>query len=480
MQIGQLTVVALIISGLTGGGCSRNPDTVPQKNNDPPMRAPSSYAIKPLPAPAADVPAHKPQKPATVEPTREPERAPTTASKIERRLEAREPPRRTEIKTPRGPHIDMQVEEEETDEKTAWLSEISDFEPGCLIGGGVPSIWLPSAETLAQIIRGQSESFGGVAREALLCRLQLPRLTGSDFYGRTAYVGQAKAITVNLKGSRQAQEVLVTTLRTESPRAYGTLIVVMEPAEETRNIRAMSWLPWTGPNRNRNLKSVRPLRLYGPKRRALAIRRGNNRHKTDTIVALTNTNELVKILELPVHKRGSDGARLSGQLTITGRGSPRTLVYRAASFDPTGAGTWTVTRFVPEGFTRARTDATRTGPVNLQTAAQALTDNRSSEALWLIDLLPKKIRIKSKAHELRARLATRRGRHRHAARHWKRALKAADATAETQRNYGLHLKTRKRKKGAIRALMAYIKAAPDAPDRRHIERVIAALRKGAK
>lgn len=357
-----------------------------------------------------------------------------------------------------------------------WLAAANAVEPGCLLEGrDPPDLPLPAPAVLARVLTSQPQALAGVAREALVCILDLPKLTQAQVSGATAFRPQAAAAELKLAGGERPLGVLVLAAGTDEPKAEGTLVLALDERDEGWTVCSGLWLPWAGDPHSRKIESLRGLGVLSARRDALVIRQGDKNAMTEEIVGLGVTDDLSLALAVPVAGLDADGSPYSAKLAVRGKAWPRDVVHRAV-VTPRGAPKrWRITRYAARpGQPYAEAQAAE-GEASLGGAAAALDAGLSDDVEWVVGLLTREQRASSAAWTLRARAAVAAGRGGVAEKAWRGAAEAADAAPEAQRDYGLFLVERRQNKRARAALGKYLELKPDAGDRADVEARIQGL-----
>ena len=455
--------VAVILS------CACQPETVtPQWPELPVFREPASHAPELPPEPGIEkrptlrlgdrswkrpsLPEPAAQTVGTAQtPTPEPEPDLPAAKPT---LEATEPPP--------GPSAEEEAE--------SWLLRANLLTPGCLVDERPVEIALPSPEALAFLLDKQPAQFAGVAREALVCLLQLPRLTGAQVYGTSAFQPMAISTRAAMAGGKRSQGVVVAAVSTDEPAAQGTLVLVMEELSEKWAIRSTLWFAAGEDGSTRRFVSLREARLVSSRRPTLVIRERDRRETRDHYIDLSEVQQLTRVLTVPVRGRTLDGARtLSAQLVTRGRKWPKTAIWRAIITDADASSVWTVAEFRAEPEHAYAAHERLTGPLNSAGVRSLLSANRPIEAEWAYGKLSKAARNCAAGLRVRAEIAQARKQRRTALKYWRRAVKQEDASPQDWRDYGLFLLAQKsrskaRKKEIAGALRRYLTADPQAHD----------------
>lgn len=458
----------LLVCALALVACKPQPVSEPQPDL-PPMRPPAAHAPPVTVAPAGD--GWKPRVRIPVRADPEPARshgpvAPTASRGPEPPSEARNAvvPVAPGAE-PATPPATGAADGDATPEKlgTRWALQASLIQPGCLMTGQVPALALPSPETLAWTLSHQPEPFSGVAREALVCRLVLPRLTSAEVFGASAFRRMALSARGRFAGGKRSLGLIAAAVATDEPRGEGTAVFVMEERSQAWEIRAAAWVPFAGDERTRRLVRIKEARLVGRGRPTIVIRERDRERTWDHYLDLGDTQELRHVLTVPVSVRAP---RLRSWTSVIGRRWPRELRWRAveAAAEAGIAPRWQERTFAPGADARYAVREERSGTLDLPGVEGALSSGSTSLARWVLSKLSKKVRRGADALSLGARIEMAAGKHRAALRLWKKAIRTRGSAPVHRRDYGLYLIARKRKKQARKALLAYLKAAPDAPD----------------
>ncbi len=374
-------------------------------------------------------------------------------------------------KTKEEPKKDLQEAAREVAD--AWLMKASLVTPGCLLGGPRPDLPLPSPFALAHILSRRPPAFAGVAREALVCLLELPQLTSAEVYGATAFTGRARAVTSNMGGSDRPQGVLVASLHTDNPPGDGTLVLAMDQRGELWTPRAAIYRPWLGDPVTRRIVSVTSRRLMHGRRRGLVVKQRDRVHTNEMHLQLTVTEQLTEALSFTSAASPPGGPKTRTKLTTTGNRWPRGVVLRSVQKSTPAVFAiehWEAEKNQP--YTRVNT---LRGTITLPGAAEALEAGDPATADWIVTSLPKAEQRTAQAYRLRAMAQGARKRWRKATRFWKKAVAAKGSPPEIQRDYGMFLARRKKKRQAKKALQRYLERAPDAPDRALVEHQLSEL-----
>ncbi|MFT5429991.1 MAG: hypothetical protein ACI9OJ_000664 [Myxococcota bacterium] len=449
------------IAVLLFSGC-RDSAPIPEDPAVPALREPVSHA----PEPVAVLP---PERRKRVLPAPAPPPITRPAERIAPRPEDEEPPT---IQVPDEPEeIPPKVDTPESpeDEALAWLRDASDVRPGCLRGGPAPRLMLPSPKALAYIMRSHPTGFGGVAREALVCIIGLPRLTEAEVFGSSAFRPAAIDTSILLAGGERELGVVTAIVQTDEPAMVGAVVLALDKRASGWSIRAAAWIPWEGDRRSLEIEQVSDAKLLTRRRKGLDLTLAD-RHKTMVHhVALTTTEKLVPVLGLTTRRNGGGQPKLVGKRHVRGKGWPRTVVYRALETDLDGSVAWIHETLEAERDRPYVSRGLRRGLVELGAVIDLLEDGERRDAAWLWGQLPKATKKSANAQAARARIEAKAGKHRRAVRYWKRALKAADAPAELHRDYGRYLISRKRRKTGRSQLRKYLEKSPEAADRADVE-----------
>ncbi len=346
-----------------------------------------------------------------------------------------------------------------------WAMQASLLEPGCLLSDHVPALPLPSPEALAWTLSKQPEPFAGVAREALTCRLQLPRLTRAEVFGANAFRRMALSRRATYAGGDRTLGLVAAAIVTDNPAGEGTLLLLMEERTEAWEIRASAWVPFEGDARTRRLVRLRETRLVSRNRPTIVFRERDRGRTSDHYLSLSDTQELRRVLRLPVAGRTP---KLVARARPRGGSWPRRMEWRATETPKEGSARWMIQTWEAEPEQPYARTADRQGSIDLGGASDLLETGHPKDAKWVHSKLPRKIRRSGLGLLLRARIAAAQGKHRQSMRLWRKALRTKKALPSWQRDYGLYLASQKRrKKEAIKALKAYLKAeaqAEDAPE----------------
>lgn len=358
-------------------------------------------------------------------------------------------------------------------EATEWLQRINDFEPGCLLAGTKPQISLPSPEALARILTDQPARFSGVAREGLVCLLDLPAVTQAEVYGNSAFRNQALAARIKLVGSAQKQGVIALLITTDHPRAGGTFLAAMDQREDRWSIRESTFLPWNHPHRGHELLAIKSARILSRHRHTVILHHRDAEHSIRQYVALTSTEVWLPLMEAPVEERLADGTRMKARIRWVGPGWPRTIVHQATLKTPAhSVPQFSITRWSSTGENAYHPAPALKGSITLSGARELFRMEYATEAAWVISSLGRKTRRSPAAYVLLAQIEAARKRFRQADKLWKRALRHQRKLPGIGRDHAIYLLSRKRTKKAIKGLRKYLLARPEADDRADIEAII--------
>ena len=371
----------------------------------------------------------------------------------------------------------VSTEEQVQAEVLEFLLAANHVQPGCLLTGEVPNVPLPSPAALAQLLKQPHRDFAGIAREALVCLLDLPSLTGGEVFGATAFRSSALQRTLNFTGGDREQGVLVTPVVVDQPAGEGALVLVMDARADSWITRSAIYLPWEGDPTTRRLVRLSETKLYRSSRSVLVLKQRDRHHESVHYIALDSTDRLHEVFRYISRGTGPDGYIWQSKLDRTGRRWPRTLRLRSwqGSDVPVDERRWQITRWAAQGENPYEQDALREGPLSLDGARQLLEAGHPLDSGWVWSKLPRTLRRSADALRLKAQTQAARNRHSAARRTWRRAIRAPGATPTVQRDYGLYLASRNSKRRARRALRAYLEAQPDAVDRVQIEQRITEL-----
>ena len=358
-------------------------------------------------------------------------------------------------------------------EGARWLMASNLVEPGCLMSGERPELHLPSPLALAWIIKQSPHEFSGISREALVCLLGLPRLTGSEVYGATVFRGLALAGSAAVDGGERQQGVLAVAVVTEVPAGEGTLLLIMDERAGSWDVRAAVYTPWLGDAGTRRFVTLRPERLMHPRRRGVVLTQKDRHRTVEHHYALTEAQRLLEVLSLMTQHAPGDGTKVRARVAVTGRSWPRRVTWRARGQASGEAGDESDS-FALEEWTAERGAAyvrqTRLdGEISVGGARELVTAGHAASADWVLSKLPKRQRSAAQVHELRAEIASRNRHYKTAQKHWRRALKARDVEPGARLRFAEYLAGRKQKKAARRELKRYLKDNPSAPDRTAVE-----------
>ncbi|HIA03596.1 MAG TPA: hypothetical protein EYN66_17095 [Myxococcales bacterium] len=370
--------------------------------------------------------------------------------------------------------VPLEPEEDPVEqEATKWLQRINEFEPGCLLAASKPNISLPSPEALAWILTNQPARFSGVAREGLVCLLDLPAVTQAEVYGTNAFRNQALAARIKLVGSAQKQGVVAMLITTDHPRAGGTFLAAMDQREGDWSIREATFLPWNHPHRGHELLAIKSARILSRHRHAVILNHRDAEHTIRQYVALTSTEEWRPLMEVPVDEQQADGTRLRARIRIVGPSWPRTIVHQATLKTPTNpVPQFSITRWTSTGENAYSPAPSLKGSITLSGARELFRMEYTAEAAWVVSTLRRKIRRSPAAYVLLAQIAAARKRFRQADKLWKRALRSQRTLPGIGRDYAIYLLSRKKTKKGMKGLKKYLLARPEAEDRADIEAMI--------
>jgi hypothetical protein len=335
---------------------------------------------------------------------------------------------------------------------------------------------LPSPAALEHLLRVQPNAFDGTAREVLVCLLELPKLTGAQVYGKTAFAPLVLQGQFALAGGKRKQGVVVTPIITTTPFEQGTLYLILDKRDGGWFIRSSRYIPWTGDGDTRRLSQIKAVRLTSSRRRVLRITQGDSMHSTLHFVELTDSQRLVEVFRVVV--RDNATARTT-VVKVSGAGYPKEITTRTkyAGVDGLQA-RYEITRYKADSSLRYQTSETVEGPLESDEALKRIPLKEYSDAAWILDSLTDKERKSANTYVIRAQIATHRKRFKTALRLWRRASKARDATPGVHRDYGRFLASRKRRRSAIKALKQYLRLAPSAPDAEDVASQIEKLTRG--
>lgn len=353
-----------------------------------------------------------------------------------------------------GPKPVADPENEPATEGTRWALQASMLEPGCLMSGHVPALPLPSPEALAWVLAEQPEAFAGVAREALVCQLQLPRLTRAEVFGATAFRRLARSKRGRYAGGRGELGLVMAAIVTDQPRGEGTVAILMEARSEAWEVRATAWVPFEGDPYTRRLVGVRDAKLVARDRPTIVLRERDRARTVDHYLALSDSQELRHALTVPVAGRSP---KLTARLRTRGRGWPRQARWEGVERPKDGPARWTLRHYAPSPDGPYVVESERSGALTLESAAELMASEQLLDAAWVLGKLPRKVRRSAAGLELNARLETARGRHKRALRAWRKAARAKGASLAVTLDYARYLVSRKRVRGAVKVLKRLIK-----------------------
>lgn len=363
--------------------------------------------------------------------------------------------------------VPEQVEDRVDSEVKEWLADASTLDPGCLLNNIQPPIWVPSPEGLRRLLSSHPAGFNGVAKEALLCRLGIQRLTAAEIYGSSAFLPAVSSARLHLVGGDQALGVVVIGLYTEVPRGEGTAVLVLDERGDQWFVRAARWVPWEGGGTNRRVVSVKGARMANARRQSVIIRQEANEISRQIILNMSPSDQLALVFDEPT--RTPDFRQ---KLIVRGPGWPRAVIGRRVERDQSG---WSLNRWESAPNDVYQRVLQVQGSFVVPDARAALAAGFARDVQWLIGRFPSRERAQADLLALRAQGAVALGQRRTAKKYWRKAIKAADATPEHRRDYGLYLATLKRPGRAASWLAGYLEERPDALDRSDIESVLSNL-----
>jgi len=351
-----------------------------------------------------------------------------------------------------------------------------DLEPGCLVNNTRPDIDLPGPEVIAKLLREQPGPFAGAAREALVCLLKLPAVTGAEIFGKSAFRGQARSTSIKMVGGALKQGILVAVITTDQPRGEGTYVGVFDKREDSWFVRQGLYIPWTWEARGRQLVRLRSARTTSRRRYSLHIKQKDSERTVEQWVGMTSSEQLLLQMQTATHFKTEAGDKVVGRVHVRGRKWPKDLLFRSIikPVDKAEPKRWRLARWEATGENPYIRTTEIEGTMDLKSAQKALEANYAIDADWIVGQLPKKTRRQSATHQFRAAVATARKRSKQARRHWRSAVRAKDAPPTIQRDYGRFLLTQKRTRHAIKALKKYLADNPEAEDRSAIEELLVA------
>jgi len=369
------------------------------------------------------------------------------------------------VKTDKEPTATVDPMEQVTDamdgEIVRWLADANAIQPGCLLTHRVPAIWLPPPETIQRLLTALPEDFGGIAREALICRLGLSRLTRAQLFGSTAFLPAVAAQRMHVVGGGRAQGVLVLGLRTEAPRGEGTAVLILDERSSDWHVRSGQWIDWPYDGTERRIVALNDARVVDPRRKAIWIRQQSTGMARTQIIAMTPTDQLAVLLD-----EATVDATFTQELVVRAPGWPRAIVGRG--WDAQNK-RWRLRRWETTHFAPYEQTVESEGGLSLDDVDSALDAGFSKDIRWLVHRFPRAVRKQADFLALQARAADAGGQHKRAVRLWKKALRATDANPAHGRDFALYWVERKKPSKAIPLLKKYLETVPEAADHAAIQ-----------
>ncbi|MEC8023649.1 MAG: tetratricopeptide repeat protein [Myxococcota bacterium] len=369
----------------------------------------------------------------------------------------------------------IQARRSPTDEASAWLLDASQIGPGCLLEGTIPDLSLPSPAALEYLIRTRPEGFDGTSREALLCLLGVPRATGAEVYGKSAFGRWVVQGEFGIGEGGRAFTAFITPISTNAPVGEGTLYLVLDEKSTGWTVHASHYIEWEGDSESRRLHRLSEVALTSYKHRVLRLTQADANRSTVHFIELTPSQQLIEVFSA-VTKDAAAGR--TSTVRILGKGMPKKIAVRTLVTPQENTDTrYEITTYRVGESHQYRPEKVASGPLNLDTVEQLVETQEYDHVGWMLEQLPKQIRRSARSYIVQAKMSNQRKRYKAAMRDWKRATRAHDATPEAFRDYGYYLVSRKRYRTGVRALRKYLKLSPNAPDIAAVRAKIEAVRR---